>query len=85
MNAAGVMPERSEVYAEALCGHAECDAVRDFVAIRCALCAEPIGFGGAFWQQCGWRLLAHRDCVLAEPDAWRLLAVADELQGEVAR
>lgn len=56
MNAAGLMPERGEVCPEP-CGHGECDAVRDFVATACALCLEPVGFGSAFFQQCGWRLL----------------------------
>lgn len=77
MTAAAVTPERSEVCAEG-CSHGGCDAVRQFVAIRCALCGEPIGYTAELGRQAGWRLLGHRGCVLAGLDGW------ERIGGEVS-
>ena len=72
--AAGRMPHAAGVCPLNICGHPEWEASRAFVGTPCALCGEPIGFGREFFQQCGWRLLAHRSCVLGDLDGWATLA-----------
>ncbi|MGH8896246.1 MAG: hypothetical protein ACRDZ4_04280 [Egibacteraceae bacterium] len=50
--------------------HAGCNTVRQFVAIRCGLCGERIGYAAESGRRAGWRVLGHRACVLADLDSW---------------
>lgn len=69
--AAAVMPGLDTVCFDPRCGHRDCRATRELASRRCALCDLAVLPGERFFQEHGWRLLAHELCVLSDLDGWR--------------
>jgi hypothetical protein len=65
-----IISDRTETYPQLECGHGERNPCHQFVATRCGLCVEPIGYTQPSSQPASWPLAAHRGYVLADPTTW---------------